>query len=79
MWHSIDLEEQCAAEKVEWLEMTVRAHVPAASSKRTPNLLLCTLPMSDCATFPGAPPNSCRSSRCCLLKLYTRVERLSLA
>ena len=51
--NSIDLEEHCAPEKVDWLEQTVREHVPAASSKRTPNLLLCTLPMSDCASFPG--------------------------
>lgn len=61
---SVDLEEHCADEEVEWLEQTVREHVPAASAKRTPNLLVFTLPMGDSAAFPGpirAVAYSCKS------------------
>ena len=49
----MDLKEDVIEEQVAAIEKLVTEKIPGASRKRTPNLLLYTLPLSGTNQFPG--------------------------
>lgn len=48
----MDLKQEVREEQVNAIEKLVADKVPGASCKRTPNLLLFTLPLSSTSRFP---------------------------